>query len=89
MSLLTTSLPIVRENLGSLTYIQIGVNTVSNNDTYSLGVSLPVVNVDVTGNSTTSGVSNAGDATYNSSTGLITIVSPNQGSIDLIIYMRN
>lgn len=88
MSLLTSPGPILRESMGSLTYIQIPLTTLAASDTYNLGTNLPVVNVDVQGESVVSGQSNGADATYSSSTGLITIVGPTQGAITLVILMR-
>lgn len=88
MSLLTAGSPIIRENAGSLTYIQIPLTTLTNSDTFSIGVGAPVVNVDVQGDSISAGGSNSGDATFSSTTGLVTIVSPTQGAITLILLMR-
>ena len=80
---------IVRDNVGSFTQILISVVTISTSDTYNLGVNLPVFNVDVQGDSVIAGSSNSGDATYSSTTGLITIVSQNQGPITLVIWLRS
>lgn len=90
MALLTSPGPILRESMGSLTYLQIPLTTGSTSDTYSLGANIPVVNTDVQGESTTPGQSNGGDATYVASTGIITIVTPSgsQGAITLTILMR-
>jgi hypothetical protein len=76
------------ESLGSLKLMIIPLTTGSTSDTFSIGVGAPFVNAWVTGNSTSAGTSNGGDATYSNTTGLITIVSANQGSIDLMVLMR-
>lgn len=88
MALLTSPGPILRESMGSLTYIQIPLTTLNNSDTYSLGSNLPVVNVDIQGESVTPGASNGADATYTASTGLILIVGGTQGPVTLIVLMR-
>lgn len=79
---------IVRDSLGSLTQLLIPLTTLSTNDTYAIGTNLPIINVDVQGDSTTTGTSNSGDATYSSTTGNVTIVSANQGAITLVVLMR-
>lgn len=79
---------IIRESMGSMTYVQIPLTTLSTSDTYNLGIGAPVVNAIIEGNSTSAGTSTGGDATYSASTGLVTIITANQGSIDLILYMR-
>lgn len=79
----------VRESMGSMTYIQIPLTTGSTSDTYNVGTNLQVVNAVVEGNSTSAGTSYGGDATYSATTGLVTIISANQGSVDLILYVRN
>lgn len=80
---------VIRESMGSLTYLQIPLTTVSTSDTYAIGANLPIVNVDVQGDSVSAGTSTSGDATYSSSTGNITIVSANQGAITLVVFMRS
>lgn len=88
MSLLTSPGPIVRENMGSMSYVQIPLTTLTSSDTYNLGIGAPVVNIDVQGDSVTPGASNSGDATFSLSTGLATIVSATQGPITLVVFMR-
>ena len=78
----------VRDSLGSLTQIIFPLTTGSTSDTFSIGTNLPVVNVDVQGDSTSAGTSTSGDATYVASTGLVTIVSANQGNITLVVWLR-
>lgn len=87
MATLTAGSPIVRGNMGSFTYLQIPLTTSSTSDTFSLGVGEPVINVDVQGDSTSAGTSTSGDATYSATTGLVTIVSANQGAITLVVLM--
>lgn len=88
MALLTSPGPIIRESMGSLTYLQIPLTTGSSSDTYSLGTTIQVVNVDVQGDSSSAGTSNSGDATYSATTGLVTIVTANQGAITLVVLLR-
>lgn len=88
MSLLTSPGPITRDSLGSLTYLQIPLTTLTTSDTYNIGIGEPVLNVDIQGESTVAGQSNGADATYSSSTGLVTIVGPTQGPITLTVLMR-
>lgn len=88
MALLTSPGPIIRESMGSLTYLQIPLTTLNNSDTYSLGTNLQVVNVDIQGESTTPGASNGADATYTASTGLVLIVGGTQGPITLTALIR-
>lgn len=78
----------IRDSLGSLTQIIFPLTTVSTSDTFNIGANLPVINVDVQGDSTIAGSSNSGDATYVASTGLVTIVSANQGNITLVVWLR-
>ncbi len=78
----------VRDSIGSLTQILFPLTTGSNSDTFSIGTNLPVVSTEVIGSSTTAGTSNNGDATYSSTTGLVTIVSANQGNIVLSVCLR-
>lgn len=80
---------IIRDSIGSLTQLIIPLTTGSTSDTYNLGANLPVVNVDVQGDSVSAGTSTSGDATYSSTTGLVTIVSQNQGAITLVVWLRN
>lgn len=88
MALITSPGPIIRDSIGSLTQLLIPLTTGSTSDTYSLGAGQPIVNVDVQGDSTSAGTSTSGDATYNSTTGLVTIVSANQGAITLVVWIR-
>ena len=78
----------VRDSIGSLTQIIFPITTVSTSDTFNIGTNLPVINVDVQGDSTSACSSNSGDATYVASTGLVTIVSANQGAIALVVWLR-
>lgn len=78
----------VRDSIGSLTQILFPLTTGSTSDTFSIGANLPVVSTEVFGSSTSAGTSNNGDATYVASTGLVTIVSANQGSIVLVVCLR-
>lgn len=88
MAALTAGTPIIRENIGSLTLLIIPLTTSSTSDTYLIGTGLPIVALDVWGNSSSAGTSFEGDATYSSTTGNVTIVSANQGSINLVVLMR-
>lgn len=88
MSLLTSPGPILRESMGSLTYIQIPLTTLSNSDTFSFGANVQVVNCDIQGDSVTGGQTNGGDATYVASTGIITICSSSQGPCTLVVFIR-
>lgn len=89
MSALTAGTPIIRESMGSLTYLQIPLTTLSTSDTYAIGTNLPIINVDIQGESTTAGQSNGADATYSSTTGNVTIVGGTQGPITLIVLLRS
>lgn len=88
MALLTSPGPIVRDSIGSLTQLIIPLTTLNTSDTYNLGAGLPVVVVDVTGSSVTANTSNGADGTYNSTTGLITIVGTTQGPVTMIVQLR-
>jgi len=88
MALLTSPGPIIRESMGSLTYIQVPLTTLNNSDTYSFGTSVQVVNVDLQGDSVTGGQSNGGDATYSATTGLVTLCSVSQGACTLVALIR-
>jgi hypothetical protein len=88
MALLTSPGPILRENMGSLTYIQVPLTTLNNSDTYLLGTNVQVVNCDIQGDSVTPGASNGADATYSATTGLVTICGPTQGPCTLVVFIR-
>jgi hypothetical protein len=65
------------------------LTTGSTNDTFQLGAGLPIIGLDTWGSGTTTAQPNNGDATYNSTTGLVTIVAPFFGSTNLVLYMRS
>jgi hypothetical protein len=88
MALITSPGPIIRDSIGSLTQLLIPLTTGSTSDTFNLGTNLPVVSVEMNGGSTSAGTSNVGDATYVASTGLVTLVSANQGAVTLVVQLR-
>ena len=88
MSLLTSPGPIVRDSLGSVTQLVIPVTTLTNIDTYNVGTSLQFVSADFEGTSTTGGSPNSGDVSYSVTTGLLTIVTTNQGTGNIVLQIR-
>ena len=76
------------ESMGSLKLILMPLTTGSTNDTFQLGTNLPIVQMSLEGNSTTTAQPYTGDASYVASTGLVTLISQYYGSADLIIWMR-
>ena len=75
----------VRLSMGSVTVLRMPLTTVSTSDTFSIGTNAQVVWADIEGESTSAGNSYAGDATYSSTTGLVTLITANQGSITLVL----
>jgi hypothetical protein len=91
MALLTQTATQIAQNvvisMGSVKVLRLPLTTTSTSDTFNIGTGAPVIWADVEGESTAAGTSYAGDATYSSTTGLITMCSASQGSVTLVIGM--